>query len=294
MVGQVSGSLHPHPSAVVVYGPPLPGRRALVRAIERRLPHAHRVRGGRRGPAIPEILASLRAGEVPIIEADLRTGLERRALHGLFDDAGAHVVFVAWMLDANDAQREIYRRYASLPRRYADHWWHRWQDDALKRDPTGTEVPPGDLVWAGARQTRADAVARIARTLGLPVEEPRQPDRRRVLVVDDEADQREILGSALEELGCEVYTARNAYEALGEADRHPLDLVVTDAQMPGPSGLDLARELARRHPEVHVALLTGFAEDLAERAAHSEGVELIFKKPVAAGDLVKMLDELTE
>jgi CheY-like chemotaxis protein len=265
-----------------------------VRTLERRLPHAHRVRGGRRGPAIPEILASLRAGEIPIIEADLRSGVERRALRGLFEDEGAHAVFVAWLLDANDAQREIYRRYASLPRRYADHWWRKWQDDSLRRDPMGTELPHEDLVWAGARQTRADAASRVAKTLGLATEEEHERTQRRVLVVDDEPDQREILAAALHELGCDVITARNAYEALGEADRHPFDLVVTDAQMPGPSGLDLARELSRRHPEVYVALLTGFADDLADQAARSEGVELIFRKPVAATDLVKLLDDLTE
>jgi CheY-like chemotaxis protein len=63
--------------------------------------------------------------------------------------------------------------------------------------------------------------------------------------------------------------------------------------MPGVSGLELARTLARRHPEIHVALLTGYADEIAERAFDADGVELLLSKPTRAGDLVRLLDELT-
>jgi CheY-like chemotaxis protein len=293
---QFHGDVTPQPippSAVLVFGPPLPGRRALARALERKLPGSMRVRGGRRGVGLRDLAAAVAKGSLPIVEADLRTATERGALYRVLRDAGVHPVFVAWLTESADAKREIYRRYASLPRRYADHWWRLWLDDAARREPLASEVPPEALTFAGAHETHADQVEFVASSLGVA---PRATAsvQKRVLVVDDEPDQREILAAALTELGCEVHQARDAYEALGVADRVPLDLVVTDERMPGVTGVELARELARRHSEIHVALVTGHADEIVERAARERGVELLFAKPVRAADLVRLLDEITD
>ncbi len=282
------------PSAIVIFGPPLPGRRALARAVEHRIPNAHRVRAGRHGLAVHQILHCLTEREIPIIEGDFRTSAQREALFRLIRDAGANPVFIAWLCDSDEAEREIYRRYASLPQRYADKWWRLWRDDHARREGPEAEIPARNLVVAGAHDTHEEQVARVAHALGLPDDLPEPlPAPRRVLVVDDDEDQRLMLGDALEELGCEVWRAKNAYEALGIADRIPLDLVVSDQQMPGVSGLELARTLARRHPQIHVALLTGYAEEIADRAFDADGVELLLSKPTRAGDLVRLLDELT-
>jgi CheY-like chemotaxis protein len=284
-----------HPAAVIVFGPGLPGRRALARVLEHRLPRAQRIAFGRRGTALRQVMLALSQGMIPIIEGDLRNADERAALRRLLIEAGAQPVFVAWLLDPAEAQREIYRRYASLPRRYADHWWRLWQEDAARRDPAGAEIPTDSLVTAGAHETHLHQVEHVAKTLGLRDRPPADaPLPRRVLVVDDDRDQRELLAEALQELGCLVYLAGDFYEALALADRVPIDLVVTDQQMPGPSGTDLARELARRHPDVHIAILTGYAEETVEEATQTEGVELLLAKPVHAADLVRLLDELTE
>lgn len=282
-----------HGAAIVVFGPPLPGRRALARALENRIPSARRVRAGRRGLAVHQLLMCFTEGLIPIIEGDFRTAAEREALYRWIREARANPVFVAWMVEPEDARREIYRRYASLPKRYADNWWRLWQDDHARREAPDQEIPPDNLVRATSHESHEEQVERVSESLGIDELEPIDRAPRRVLVVDDDEDQRNVLAEALEELGCEVWRAKDAYEALGIADRVPLDLVVSDQQMPRISGTELARTLTRRHPEVHIAILTGFADEIADKAFHTDGVELLLAKPVRASDLVRLLDELT-
>jgi CheY-like chemotaxis protein len=64
---------------------------------------------------------------------------------------------------------------------------------------------------------------------------------RRALVVDDDALTRELLASMLEDLGCDTLTARSGTDALTQlANDHRIDLLITDINMPGLSGTQLA------------------------------------------------------
>lgn len=73
--------------------------------------------------------------------------------------------------------------------------------------------------------------------------------RRRILVVDDSEDMRDLLREVLERRGHEVETAGSSGRALGiMRDRVP-DLVITDLMMPGMSGFAL-RSLMLRHPDL--------------------------------------------
>jgi CheY-like chemotaxis protein len=92
-----------------------------------------------------------------------------------------------------------------------------------------------------------------------PTSAPRT--RGRALLVDDEDLVRMSTADMLMDLGYEVVEARSAEEALqivGEG-LHP-DLVVTDHLMPGMSGVDLARDLRHRWPELPVLIVSGYAE----------------------------------
>ena len=82
---------------------------------------------------------------------------------------------------------------------------------------------------------------------------------RRILVVDDEEEVREILAESLMDFGYLVVTAASGEEALPVLihDRS-VALVITDVRMPGMSGLELADEIRRRWPEVKVLLISGY------------------------------------
>lgn len=81
----------------------------------------------------------------------------------------------------------------------------------------------------------------------------------RVLIVDDEENQRRTLSIGLKLDGFEVAVASSAVEALRRlAAAPPIDLTMIDLMMPGLNGLDLARQIRRMHPGVRVVLCSAY------------------------------------
>jgi two-component system sensor histidine kinase/response regulator len=86
------------------------------------------------------------------------------------------------------------------------------------------------------------------------------PECRRVLAVDDELGNLEVLEALLED-DWEVYTAGSGDEALQLLTREgAMDLVIADQRMPGMTGVELLGEVARRHPSTIRIVLTGFTD----------------------------------
>jgi CheY-like chemotaxis protein len=114
--------------------------------------------------------------------------------------------------------------------------------------------------------------------------------RERVLVVDDDADSREILKLVLGDAGFMVETARDAREALERLRAAQPDLILSDLQMPGMSGLDLIRTLRGRGIPVPVVLLTGAdTRDLCTSAA-AYGAAACLAKPANLDELIWTVD----
>ena len=83
------------------------------------------------------------------------------------------------------------------------------------------------------------------------------------LVVDDEPLVGELMAMALGSQGWHTVVATAAEEAAALARDQAIDLLVTDLQMPGMSGLDLATHLRKRHADLPVVLMSGWAEATA-------------------------------
>src|SRR5438105_6297020 len=95
-----------------------------------------------------------------------------------------------------------------------------------------------------------------------------QPERqtRRILIVDDETDNLDVLREVLELEGQEVEAARSGPEALAAFDRGGrFDLVLCDGGLPAMSGWQVAREIQRIAPGTPVWMLTGWANEIGER-----------------------------
>lgn len=105
----------------------------------------------------------------------------------------------------------------------------------------------------------------------------------RVLVVDDYAAVRRILRRYLESRGCEVTTAARAVEGLDAIRRGSFDLVVTDVDMPGGSGLDLWREATSVRPELRGRFL--FCSGAAAPARLAATGERFLPKPFGPAEL---------
>ncbi len=116
----------------------------------------------------------------------------------------------------------------------------------------------------------------------------------RILVVDDEADVRELLVVSLQHLGYEALPAPDARRALRLFEEHDdgIAAVLTDVTMPGMGGEELARRLLQLRPDARVALLT--AHDLQHRAKHLERLGLAgwMRKPVDQETLAQRVREL--
>src|SRR5579875_2843737 len=79
----------------------------------------------------------------------------------------------------------------------------------------------------------------------------------RVLVVDDEAHQREGLATLLQSWGYEAETASNGREALDKIPSFNPGVVICDLRMPDMSGMDLLRELRHSRPSISFSMLSG-------------------------------------
>jgi len=80
----------------------------------------------------------------------------------------------------------------------------------------------------------------------------------RVLIADDEANARRILEILLRKLGCEVFSAADGKTALALANQQPVDLLITDLNMPGMSGLELLTALRQENHSFPVIVVTAY------------------------------------
>jgi PAS domain S-box-containing protein len=99
-----------------------------------------------------------------------------------------------------------------------------------------------------------------------------------VLVVDDEADVREVAAALLDGLGYQLVQAANGAAALDIIREGGIDLVVTDYAMAGMNGIELAQAARATHPELPVVIMTGFSD---VDSIGSDGLDdvVLLKKP---------------
>jgi signal transduction histidine kinase/ActR/RegA family two-component response regulator len=114
-------------------------------------------------------------------------------------------------------------------------------------------------------------------------------ERCRVLLVEDDDNVAMLVGEMLDELGYDATRAPTAVTALENLRmEQDFDLVFSDMIMPGEmDGLDLAREIARRRPDLPIVLTTGYSE--AAAGALAQGIRLLVK-PYRIEDLAAELD----
>jgi putative two-component system response regulator len=119
------------------------------------------------------------------------------------------------------------------------------------------------------------------------VPSPVPPGSARVLVVDDLAQNRTMLRRILETEGYQVVTAADATAALAEVERLPPDLVLSDVQMPGLSGIELCHQLKSdpRTRLVPVVLITGLADRTHRLRGIDAGADDFLGKPFDIDEL---------
>lgn len=120
--------------------------------------------------------------------------------------------------------------------------------------------------------------------------------RGRIVVVDDEADVRDVVTIALQRAGHSVTSFGDPLEALNHfhIKANAADILITDHIMPGLKGMDLIAEARGVSPGLRTILCTGFGDKTTERSALDAGVDRFFEKPVSGRDLVEAVQTLLE
>jgi two-component system OmpR family response regulator len=105
------------------------------------------------------------------------------------------------------------------------------------------------------------------------------PDLR-VLLVEDDDDNRELMSEVLESAGYEVLAASSGADGLRALAERSVDVVVTDVGMPGMGGLEMARAAKEIAPAVPVVVVTGYAEREDITSARGREVDALLVKPI--------------
>jgi DNA-binding NtrC family response regulator len=119
-------------------------------------------------------------------------------------------------------------------------------------------------------------------------------NRFRILVVDDEPVQRELVGGFLKKQGFEVIAADSAERALELFRQDAFDLALTDQKMANMSGLDLLQAVHTINPETPVILITAFGTVEAAVAALKQGAIDYLTKPVNLDELLYRIRQVSD
>ena len=108
----------------------------------------------------------------------------------------------------------------------------------------------------------------------------------RILIVDDDPGQRNLLESFLRKQGFAPETAASGEAALQLLSRGPFDLMISDVRMPGMSGLETLRRARQTHPNLPVLLVTAFADIRSAVTAMRDGAVNYLAKPIDLDELM--------
>ncbi len=109
----------------------------------------------------------------------------------------------------------------------------------------------------------------------------------RILIVDDEEDTAVLLTNVLRKRGFAADAVFSGAECLAYLRRDPVDVVISDIQMPGMSGIELCEQLYRRYPDIAPIVLTGYGRLDTAIAAMRAGAWDFLTKP-ATGDVLEV------
>ena len=116
----------------------------------------------------------------------------------------------------------------------------------------------------------------------------------RILIVDDESNQREMLAGFLRKIGHKVTTAESAEAALVILSTSSFEIGLFDMKMSGISGLELFQQVHTRDPEMQVILITAFGNVESAVEAMRAGVFHYISKPVNLGELQELISKAGE
>ena len=117
-----------------------------------------------------------------------------------------------------------------------------------------------------------------------------------ILLVEDNADVREIALLTLRRLGYRVLAAANGREALRLAREHvgAIHLLLTDVVMPGMNGRELANRVLAMRPNVKVIMMSGYSGDILAGGDHVTAWGAWLQKPISVFELARTVRQVLD
>jgi signal transduction histidine kinase len=142
----------------------------------------------------------------------------------------------------------------------------------------------------------AEDAAAVQQPASSPPASGERLDGVRILLVEDDADTRELVATVLAQSGAVTFTASNARDGIDMAPRVRPDVLVCDLAMPDQDGLAVVRQVKAWAAETGVALpalaLTAYARAEDRDQALAVGFDLYLSKPVEPSELVRAVARL--
>ncbi len=107
----------------------------------------------------------------------------------------------------------------------------------------------------------------------------------KILIVDDEAIQRDIVRDILEDRGCNVVALGSGVDALAYIKQRPVDVILTDLRMPGMDGVELLQHIKDFDPDIVVLVITAYGSLESAVDAVKKGAYDYLAKPLSKEQL---------
>ena len=117
-------------------------------------------------------------------------------------------------------------------------------------------------------------------------------DKKRIMIIEDDAEMRSLLIEFLGEDGYQVDSAETGSEALSKITKEVFDLIVTDIRMPGLTGLDILSSIKKHQPQVSIIVITAFGNEEVYRRSMERGASAYLEKPVCFNKLGALIHEM--
>ena len=115
---------------------------------------------------------------------------------------------------------------------------------------------------------------------------------KKILIVEDDEAMRSLLKDFLDEEGFGTESVSNGSDALKKLMDQPFDLIITDIQMPGLTGLDILPGIKKLQPEAPVIVITAFGSDELYRRSFEKGATGYLEKPIHINKLRTLIHEM--
>ncbi len=115
-----------------------------------------------------------------------------------------------------------------------------------------------------------------------------------ILVIDDEATQRDVLTGYLKKKGYKIFSASSGREGIEIAGRNPVDIILSDFKMPDLNGIEVLEQVKKINPEISFVIVTAYGTVENAVKAMRLGAFDYISKPVDLDELDLMIERIIE